>query len=104
VLTYGIDGDHTRSELVTTGGDNIVDSGYPGLAYDAESGKIVAWNGGNTAYELDLESGAWTALSSPNGPGDANETGTYKRWRYVPGQKSFVLINGPNQNAYLFRR
>jgi hypothetical protein len=104
VLTYDIDGDHARSELVTTGGDAIVGSGYPGLAYDSEGGKIVAWNGGDTAYELDLESRAWTALSSPNGPGDANETGTYKRWRYVPGQKSFVLVNGPNQNAYVFRR
>jgi hypothetical protein len=73
------------------------------LDRDEESGKIVGWNGGDSAFSLDLESGVWTALTSPNGPGTANETGTYKRWRYVPGESSFVMVNGPAQNAFLFR-
>ncbi|HVJ17456.1 MAG TPA: hypothetical protein VM686_18645 [Polyangiaceae bacterium] len=103
VYTYDLDGDHTRVTLATTGGDSIVGSSYPGLAYDADNARIVAWNGGDSAFSLELESGEWTALTSPNGPGAANETGTYKRWRYVPGQSSFVLVNGPNQNGYLFR-
>ena len=62
----------------------------------------VAWNGGDAAYSLDLDTGTWTALTSANGPGKANETGTFKRWRYV-GDSSFVLVNGPKQNAFLFR-
>jgi hypothetical protein len=103
VSVYGIDGDHAPATLVTTGADELVQSGYPGLAFDADSGHIVAWNGGDSAFSLDLESGVWTALTSPNGPGDANETGTYKRWRYVPGQQAFVLVNGPSQNGFLFR-
>jgi hypothetical protein len=103
VYVYGLDADHEPVTLETTGADELVGSGYPGLAFDEQSGKIVAWNGGDSAFSLDLASGAWTALTSPNGPGDANETGTYKRWRYVPGQSSFVLVNGPSQNAFLFR-
>ena len=63
----------------------------------------VAWNGGDSAYSLDLETKVWTALTSSGGPGAANETGTYKRWRYVPGENTFVLVNGSKQNAYLFR-
>jgi hypothetical protein len=103
VLVYDIDGDdHSRKPLDTTGADELVGSVYPGLAYDPDSGHIVAWNGGDTAYSLDLDTGIWTALTSPNGPGVANETGTFKRWRYV-GDSSFVLVNGPRQNAFLFR-
>jgi hypothetical protein len=92
-----------RSVLITTGADTLVQSVYPGLAYDSDSGHIVAWNGGDSAYSLDIASRTWTALSSPNGPGDANETGTFKRWRYVPGENSFVLVNGAKQNAFVFR-
>ena len=104
VFTYDIDSaTPTRSTLTTTGADDLVGSGYPGLAFDSDSGKIVGWNGGDSAYSLDLATGTWTALTSMNGPGDPNETGTYKRWRYVPGQGSFVLVNGPSQNAFLFR-
>jgi len=102
VLLYDIDGDHSRKPLTTTGADDLVGSVYPGLAYDPESGHIVAWNGGDSAYSLDLDTGTWTALSSVNGPGEANETGTYKRWRYV-GDGAFVLVNGPKQNAFLLR-
>lgn len=104
VLLYSLDGDPTPTKLATTGADELVDSGYPGLAFDPDSGHLVAWNGGDSAYSLDLESGVWTALTAPNGPGAANETGTYKRWRYVPGSQSFVLVNGANQNAFLFRQ
>jgi hypothetical protein len=102
VLLYNLDGDYARQELATNGASELVESGYPGLAYDSDSGHIVGWNGGDSAYSLDLESGSWTALTSPNGPGKAYETGTYKRWRYVGGS-SFALVNGPSQNAFLFR-
>jgi hypothetical protein len=103
VLLYDLDGATARTELTTTGAGDLVDSAYPGLAFDPDRGHIAAWNGGDTAFSLDLESGVWTPLSSANGPGDANETGTYKRWRYVSGSNSFVLVNGAHQNAFLFR-
>jgi hypothetical protein len=68
-------------------------------ALDEETGKIV----GDSAFSLDLESGVRTALTSPNGPGNANETGTYKRSRYVPGESSFVLVNGLRARERLSR-
>lgn len=103
VLVYDLDGTSAPSELATSGASQLVDTGYPGLAFDPDRARIVAWNGGDAAFSLDLDSGVWTALSSADGPGDANETGTYKRWRYVPGASSFVLVNGAAQNAFLFR-
>jgi len=102
VFVYALDGDHTPTSLATTGADDLVASVYPGLAFEPASGKIVAWNGGDSAYSLDLGTGVWSALNSPAGPGPANETGTYKRWSYV-GESSFALVNGPSQNAFLFR-
>jgi hypothetical protein len=56
------------------------------------------WRG----HALDLHTAIWTAFTSPNGPGDPNETGTYERWRRVD-EGTFLLVNGPDQNAYPFR-
>ena len=39
---------HMRRSLRSTGGDPIVKSSYPGMAYDPVRDRIVAWNGGNT--------------------------------------------------------
>ncbi|HEX2880891.1 MAG TPA: kelch repeat-containing protein, partial [Polyangiaceae bacterium] len=53
VLSYDIDdgSQYARVALTTTGADELVASGYPGLAYDPSSGgRIVAWNGGVSAY------------------------------------------------------
>ena len=100
---YDMNAGYSRTDLKTTGGDAIVGSGYPGLAYDpAEGGRIVAWNGGASVYALDLDTAAWTAYTSQNGPGDANGTGTYKRFRLVESG-TFVLVNAHDQNAFLFR-
>jgi hypothetical protein len=106
VLSYDLDpqAGYVRETLATTGGDELVNSGYPGLAYDpANGGRIVGWNGGDTVYSLDLDQGTWTRLIAANGPGTANETGTYKRWRHIDGTDAFLLINGITQNAFLFR-
>lgn len=105
VLSYDIaDGsDFVRETLTTTGADELVASGYPGLAYDSDGGRLVAWNGGDAAYSLNLDDGVWTTLEGAGGPGDANETGTYKRWRHIDGTDAFLVINGVDQNAWLFR-
>lgn len=87
----------------TTGGDAIVNSDYPGLAYDPVTDRIVAWNGGDSVYSLNLETNTWTAVTYPNGPGNAHVNGTYKRWSYSPTSGIFVLVNGMGRNAYGFR-
>lgn len=92
-----------RQRLKTRGGDFIVESVYPGLAYDPVSTRIVAWNGGDRVYSLDLDSGAWSAVAYPNGPGPAQENGTFKRWSYSPALRLFVLVNAMTENAYVFR-
>jgi hypothetical protein len=92
-----------RQRLKTKGGEPIVESVYPGLAYDPVSTRIVAWNGGDSVYSLDLDSGAWTTTTYPNGPGEAQENGTFKRWSYSPALRLFVLVNAMTQDAYLFR-
>ncbi|HKW94429.1 MAG TPA: hypothetical protein VJX92_21270 [Methylomirabilota bacterium] len=92
-----------RESLRTRGGEAIVQSGYPGLAYDPVSGRIVAWNGGDSVYQLDLDRGVWTPITYPNGPGESQQNGTFKRWSYSPGSDVFVLINEMAGNAYVLR-
>ena len=55
---------YTKQALNTTGGSAIVSSPYPGLTYDPVSDRIVAWNGGNTIYSLNLATSAWTPISN----------------------------------------
>jgi hypothetical protein len=94
---------YTRRTLKTTGGSAIVNSDYPGLAYDPVSGRIVAWNGGNTVYSLNLDTKAWTATTYSGGPGSGLRTGTYKRWNYSPTSGVFVVLNSVDSGAYTFR-
>jgi hypothetical protein len=92
-----------RQTLRTKGGDFIVQSDYPGLAYDPVTAKIVAWNGGDSVYSLDLDTGTWTVTTYPNGPGDSQENGTFKRWSYSPASRVFVLVNSMTEDAYALR-
>jgi len=94
---------HTRRTLSTTGGDPIVKSIYPGLAYDPDRDRIVAWNGGNTVYRLDLETRVWTPITYPSGPGPAVQDGTYKRWSYSRTSGVFVVVNSVDSDAYVLR-
>ena len=92
-----------RRSLRTTGGDPIVKSIYPGLAYDPDRDRIVAWSGGDTVYSLDLDTGVWTPITYPGGPGPALETGTYKRWSYSRASGVFVVVNSVDSDAYVLR-
>jgi hypothetical protein len=94
---------YNAQTLRTTGGSTIINSGYPGLAYDPVTDRIVAWNGGNTVYSLNLDRKAWTATTYPGGPGSAFRSGTYKRWSYSPTSGVFVVLNSVDSGAYTFR-
>jgi hypothetical protein len=93
----------SRRILGTKGGDPVVRSIYPGLAFDPVTGRIVAWNGGDTVYSLDLETAKWAPITYPGGPGRAMPNGTYKRWSYAPGSGVFAVINAMTGNAFTFR-
>jgi hypothetical protein len=106
VHTYNIgSGAATLSTWSTTGGSGIVGQTYPGLEYDPVRDRVVAWNGGNTVYSLNLDTRAWTTTTmtgAPSAPSQAGD-GTHGRWRYSPASDVFVLVNEYNQNAYTFR-
>lgn len=90
-----------------TGGATEIESAYgPGLDYHPPSGKYVAWAGGGTVYVLDPDTWVWNRLESPDpstSPGPQNRTGTYGRFRYVPEIDAFLLVNGVDQNVFLYR-
>jgi len=94
---------YAKQTLNTSGGGTIVNSDYPGLAYDPISDRIVGWNGGNTVYSLNLDMGTWTAASYSGGPGTALPNGTYDRWSYSPVSGVFVVVNSISNNAYTLR-
>jgi chitodextrinase len=90
-------------KISTTGATSIVGTRSPGLAYDPVTDRIVAWNGGDTVYSLNLDTRAWTSVTYSGGPGAAQSNGTYGRWRYSPALNVFVLVNDMDQNVYTFR-
>jgi hypothetical protein len=71
VYDIGPGSTYIRQALATTGGNTIVNSAYPGLAYDPATDRIVAWNGGDSVYSLNMTTGAWTTTTFAGGPGSA---------------------------------
>ena len=96
-------GGYKQVALGSTGGGSIIGTTSPGLAYDAAEDKIVAWQGGNSAYALNLDTKAWTAVTFTGGPGSAMNNGTIGRWDYVPSLNAFVVVNSVDNNAYTLR-
>jgi hypothetical protein len=94
---------YERKTLATHGGDPLVASAYPGLAYDPVADRIVGWNGGDSVYQLNLDDLGWTADSPPGGPGEAVATGTYKRFAYSEKAGAFIVVNGAAKNAFAYR-
>jgi hypothetical protein len=92
-------------QLATTGDKEIEGGQSPGLAYHPGSGKLVAWDGGDAVYTLDLESRVWTRIPSTGlvEPGPANTRGTFGRWAYVPSKEVFIVANEVDRNVFLYR-
>lgn len=76
----------------------------PGVAYDPVADRIVAWHGGSNVYALNMDTGAWTQVASGPGPTSAAPyQGTFGRWGYVPAYRVFVMVNGIDENAWVFK-
>lgn len=108
VVSHDISGSGTyqQKSLSTTGGAGIIGASYPGLEYDLAQDRLVAWNGGDVVYSLNLDTNAWGASSYAGGPGAANPwsgTGTLGRWRYVAAFNLYVLMNDVRQDVYVLR-
>jgi hypothetical protein len=108
VYDIGPGSSYARQTLPTTGGGAIFGGpGYPGVDYDPARDRIVAWNGGDIVYSLNLNTNLWTAETFPGGPGALAYgdgcCGTYGRWRYSVKSGIFVVVNGTNHDAYALR-
>jgi len=99
--------DKESATWTTSGGDTVVDANNPGLDYDARTKRLVAWFAGTDVYSLDLTTRAWTLETSsstqPATPTAANTTGTFGRFRYVPALNVFVLVNGIDDDVFVYR-
>lgn len=93
-------------EAATTGTGPSADLHHPGVAWDPETKRIVAWQGGPTVYSLDVAALHWTTVTttgvSTTPPAAANN-GTNGRWRYVPSLKLFVVVNRVDGNVFLYK-
>lgn len=104
-LAYNIaaGSNYARQTWTTTGANAIVKNGYPGLAYDPITDRIVAWDGGDTVYLLNPDTKVWTTSTLSGGPGAAVGNGTFGRFQYSQESNAFVLVNKYDQNAYVLK-
>lgn len=90
----------TGAEPIKTGTRN------PGVAYYPSSGQVIAWNGGANLYALDVGSRTWTTVTPVPGntvtPTLPYSTGTYTRFVYSAAYGVFVLVNGVNDDVFLY--
>src|SRR5262249_3862293 len=94
---YDISGNKfTLKPLIGTGGSAIVNAGYPGLAYSSTRDRIVAWKGGDTVYELNLDTNSWTSTSYSGGP-SAARWGVFGHWQYSPTLDVFVTVSNTDK-------
>lgn len=106
VWTYGIGAGsrYQRKELVTSNGEALVGTLYPGADYDAATDRIVAWSETtpDRVYSLNMDTGAWSVATYPGGPAPVGN-GTSGRWRHVPAHNVYVLLNSVDADAVIFR-
>jgi hypothetical protein len=75
----------------------------PGLAYNSKDGHLYAWPGDGKLYRFHMDTLSWEGLAFNGDPGPQARHGTFGRFDYVPSLNSFVLLNNPREDAYLFR-
>src|SRR5262249_24173836 len=85
------------------GCEPLLQSAYPGLAYDDTLDRVVGWVGGDSVYLFDPEARSCSTLTYPGGPGALTGNGPNGRFRYFPSLRVFALINDWKQNAYVLR-
>jgi hypothetical protein len=99
--------DVVMTALETSGDTALVEVGNPGLEYDPEIDRMVAWHGGGDVYTLDLDASAWElrppAADNTVVPGAANANGTYGRFRYVPSCNAYVVVSSVDENVFFYK-
>lgn len=95
------------SHPTMTGGAAMLNARAPGLEYDPVSKKIIGWPGGTSVYSLDTSTWTWTRIdpASTNTvtPTLPTATGTFGRFRYIPSKNAFIVVNGINENVFVYK-
>jgi hypothetical protein len=86
----------------TVGGEEIINGYGVGAAYDINSDQIVGWVGG-AVQVLNMDSKVWVKKSNLGAPAKAIQQGTYGRFRYIPDDNVFILINGVDEDVYFYK-
>jgi hypothetical protein len=97
-------GSYAFSQVSTTGGGGVVESYYPGLAFDPNTNLITVWSENQTSrvYTLDLGTRQWSYTTHTGGPVPAGN-GVNGRWQYSAASGVFVLVNRVDDNVVVFR-
>ncbi len=103
----------TRTELITTGQNQIIDAIAPGFVYDAASDKFVAWDGYDTSgavYILDMDTLVWEKVLPAsevkpyvNTDSNAETNGIFGRFQYIPSKNVFLAVSYTYKNVYIFK-
>jgi hypothetical protein len=90
----------------STGGEAIVNSRGPGLAYDPVVKRIVGWHGGTSVYSLDVSTWTWTEhkAATTNSVTPARpRRDVFGRFRYIPSKKVYILMTSVRDNVYFYK-
>ncbi|WP_350293983.1 hypothetical protein [uncultured Croceitalea sp.] len=94
-----------NSVFQNSSGSELSNDSQFGLSYDVLNDKFVAWKGGKTVYVINPETYEVTKIvpSGEVNPGDPVSNGTYGRFRYAPSIEAFILVNGIDQDVFIFK-
>jgi hypothetical protein len=81
----------------------LLNTSYPGLAFDSQQNLIVGWNGGNSVTLYNPDTNSCTTQTYSGGPTTVGTNGTYGRFRYFPALGVFAVVNQWSENAFTLR-
>lgn len=81
----------------------LLNTSYPGLAFDSKQNLIVGWNGGNSVTLYNPDTNSCTTQTYSGGPTTVGTNGTYGRFRYFPALGVFAVVNQWSENAFTLR-
>jgi hypothetical protein len=92
-----------QSTVLATSGDTAIeDASGPGVAYHADTDRIVAWSGGPDVYALDYDTATWTRIPG-TGSAPTSTPQVFGKWRYIASRDVFIVTTRPTENVFFYR-
>jgi hypothetical protein len=90
-----------------SGATSVQSGNAPGLTWYPPAAKFVAWSGGAALFLLDPHSWTWVAhppmAANRTTPTPPNTNGTFGRFQYDPVDNAFIVVNGIDQDVYVYK-